>query len=168
MATKSILSGCVLSLCILATPGMAQRSLFDEPLKSELQPGSATPSAPAGARGSPAASAAPAATATEAGAPATGPAGAARATSKRRQGPRPTRLLTIENAGPGTVTSIEVSEGGKSARLEEAIAPNGSGKLKLPAFRACAATVTATFAGVSEPSSAEVDICKDKTLRFSS
>jgi hypothetical protein len=146
------MAGCAaLALALSADGAAAQRSLFDTPL--EAPAGSARPaSAPAAA--------APAAPTAEAPAETRKP----RARAKPR-GPVPARSLTIHNASPNTLTGLEVTGDGKSARLAKPLKPKGRTTLRLPALKTCTVTIAATFeTGAPEPS--ELDICKEKTIRF--
>ena len=80
--------------------------------------------------------------------------------------PTPARSLVISNASKNVLTDLEVSGGGKSARLEKPIAPDMKATLKLPALKECAVTVLARFEGVGEADSSSYDICKEKGIRF--
>ena len=64
-----------------------------------------------------------------------------------------------------TLSSLEVSADDKSAKLSKPLAPKKKAVLKLPAFKSCSVSVVASFEGQAGESS-EVDICKEKTIRF--
>lgn len=82
------------------------------------------------------------------------------------KGPTPARSLVISNASRNVLTDLEVSGGGKSARLDKPIAPDMKATLKLPSLKECTVTVVATFEGVGEADSSSYDICKEKGIRF--
>ena len=94
------------------------------------------------------------------------PAAPAPRARPKRPAPAPARALTIANDSTGTVTDLEVSAEGKSARLAEPLGPKGRATLRLPAIKACVVTVTTTFEGSPDPDTSSQDICKDRRVRF--
>lgn len=133
----------------LAQGASAQRSLFDQPVAQDPSP--ATP--------------------VQAPAPAA-PAQAAPDAPKRKpkprkpRGPVPARSIAISNASPNVLSGLEVSGDGKSARLSKPVAPQKKAVLKLPAFKSCTVSVSATFEGQAASEASELDICKEKSIRF--
>lgn len=126
---------------VWAGPAFAQRSLFDAPVETPA------PAPPQG--GSTGGDTAP----------------KPRPKPRKPRGPVPARSITINNAGVSTLSSLEVSADDKSAKLTKPLAPKTKATLKLPAFKSCTVAVLASFEGqAGEPS--EVDICKDKAIRF--
>lgn len=174
MARRHLFALLCVTLMAASGPAIAQRSLFDQPID---QPATPAPAAPAPAAPAPAAPApkAPAprnAAAPKVAAPAgDAPAGEAPAKPKPKRkpapkGPVPARVLTITNASASTLTALEVSQDGKGTKLTKPLKANGKTSLKLPAFKACEATVAYSFEGAGQPISSEIDICKDKSLRL--
>lgn len=131
----------VASLFGLALPAAAQRSLFDPPPAQESPPPAAAP--------------APAAEAPR-----------AKPRPRKPRGPVPARALSIQNASTTTLTALEVSGDGKTARLAKPLPAKGRTTLRLPALKTCTVTVAATFEGSGQADASEFDICKDKTIRF--
>ncbi len=126
---------------VLAGSATAQRSLFDQPAPGEASPPAA---APAGAATPPRAKPKP----------------------RKPRGPVPARSLTVQNASANTLTALEVSGDGKSARLANPIKAGGKASLKLPAMKRCVVAVSASFEGAGQAEASEFDICNDKTIRF--
>ena len=122
-------------------PAIGQTSLFGQPLG---QPPAAAP-------------------APEAAAPAEG----ARPRPKPKpRGPTPARSLSISNASSSALTSLEISAEGKSGRLAQPLAPNGRTTVKLPAFKRCVVSVTASFEAAGEAEASDYNICREKSIRF--
>lgn len=142
MATRSIWAGAVVAATVAGWAGsaFAQRSLFDAPPATPAQ------TTPEGSGTTP-----------ETPKP--------RPKPKKPRGPVPARSITINNAGVSTLSSLEVSADGRSAKLSKPLASTKKTVLKLPAFKSCSVAVLASFDGQAGESS-EVDICKDKTIRF--
>lgn len=157
-----LICGCA-TLALIGGPALAQRSLFDQPVAQDPAP---TTSAQATPATRPAAPATPVVRAQQA-TPATEPA-AAPVKPKRRKprGPVPARAITINNASPNVLTSLVVSGDDKSAKLSKPLAPTKKATLKLPAFKTCTVSVAAAFEGQAQAGSSELDICKDKSVRF--
>lgn len=146
--TRAAILGCMVAVALgSAQTAEAQRSLFDQPVAQEPSP--TTPvQAPA-----PAQAAAP-----DAPKPKPKP--------RKPRGPVPARTLAINNASPNVLTGLEVSGEGKSASLSKPIAPKKKATLKLPAFKSCMVSVSATFEGQGTAEASELDICKEKAVRF--
>lgn len=130
--------GALAVMLVLGGPASAQRSLFGEPTAE------------------PPAAAAPAPAAEERKA----------RPRPRPRGPVPARALAVQNDSQNTLTSLEVSGDGKSARLAKPLKPKGRTTLRLPAMKGCTVSVAAAFDGTGEPQTTELDICKDKSVRF--
>ena len=105
----------------------------------------------------------PAAPEPAAEAPSVAPAPRAR---PKPRGPVPARALSIANDSTTTVSEIEVTAEGKTARLSRPLAPKAKTSLKLPTLKACLVTVTTSFEGAAEADTTSQDICKDRTIRF--
>lgn len=121
----------------LGGPASAQRSLFGEPTAED--PPAAAPAAPGEPRARP---------------------------KPRPRGPAPARALSVQNDSQNTLTSLEVSGDGKTARLAKPLKPKGKTTLPLPALKGCTVSVAAAFDGAAEAQASELDICKDKSIRF--
>lgn len=138
MARHALILGFATALVMAASGAMAQRSLFDQP----VAPGP------------------------EASPPDTSSAAKPKPRRVKPKGPTPARSLVISNASKNVLNELEVSGGGKSAKLAKPIAPGMDATLKLPVLKDCTVTVVATFEGVGEADSSSYDICKDKGIRF--
>ena len=128
--------GLASGLMAMASGAGAQTSLFAQPIAPEAS----APDAPAAAKPRP--------------------------KRVKPRGPTPARSLVISNASRNVLTDLEVSGGGKSAKLAKPIAPDMKATLKLPALKDCTVTVVATFEGAGEADSSSYDICKEKGIRF--
>ena len=80
--------------------------------------------------------------------------------------PTPTRSITVSNASANTLTSLEISGEGKTARLEKPLGPNQRTTLKLPVFKTCVVAVVAGFEGAGEAEASDYNLCREKSLRF--
>jgi hypothetical protein len=80
--------------------------------------------------------------------------------------PNPASIVHITNTRDITVTDISVDAGGQTVRLAKPLAPKGKTTLKLPKMSGCIVAVAATFEDESTAELPELDICKDKTVRF--
>lgn len=124
----------------LAGPAAAQTSLFGQPTTQ-----------PAPLAAPPAAAAAPQA--------------AAKPKPKPR-GPVPARALAISNVSGSALTELVVAADGKQAKLARELGDGQSATLKLPAFKSCTVTISATFERAGEAEQMEQDICRDRKLRL--
>ncbi|MBV9078976.1 MAG: hypothetical protein JO048_16055 [Methylobacteriaceae bacterium] len=127
----------------LAAPDVRAQSLFTQPVAPDPAPAAAAPAA----------------------APEAAPAKPKPRRVARPKGPVPARAVVVANASPGVLTGLEIAGEGKSATLRKPLAPNARTTLKLPALRTCTVSVTPSFEGAPGETS-EVDICREKTLRF--
>lgn len=124
------------ALMSIASGAGAQTSLFAQP----IAPDASAPQAPAVAKSKP--------------------------KPAKPKGPVPARSLVISNDSKNVLTEIEVSGGGKSAKLGKPIAPDTKATLKLPALKECTVTVVASFENVGQADESSYDICKEKGIRF--
>lgn len=97
--------------------------------------------------------------------PAPAPAPAAKPRPKPR-GPAPARALSISNGSGAMLVGLVVSADGREARLAAGLADGATATLRLPAFKTCMVTVTATFDGTAEAEQIQQDICRDRSLRI--
>ena len=144
-ATCAALLAASCAALLAAGPAQAQRSLFDTPPAS----GTPTQAAPAPAAAAPDAPAAP----------------KPKKRAAKPRGPVPARALAISNASSTTLSGLEVSADGKTAKLAKPIKAKGRASLKLPAFKSCNVSVMSTLEG-SAAVDHEVDICKEKSVRI--
>jgi hypothetical protein len=79
--------------------------------------------------------------------------------------PKPATALVVANARAVPATTVSVEAGSKTVSLSKPLPPNGKTTLKLPKMTGCTVSVTASFADESVVEQ-EVDVCKEKTLRF--
>ena len=121
---------------------VAQRSLFEQPPAEASSPAAPVQASPAGE------------------------APRAKPRPRKPRGPVPARSLTITNASANTLTGLEVSAEGRTAKMTRPLASQKKATLKLPAFKSCTVTVAAAFDGQGQAESSAFDICKDKVIRF--
>ena len=154
-------AGAVAAVLLALQPAFAQRSLFDQPLSAEPVPAATAQASPQRPAAPPtptqSAQAAPAAEA---------PAAKPKPRARKASGPVPAKSLTINNASPNALTSLEVSGDGKTAKLSKPLASKKKATLKLPAFKTCTVSVAASFEGQPAGETSELDICKEKAVRF--
>lgn len=94
-----------------------------------------------------------------------GPAAAPKPRPKPKR-PTPARSLVISNASSNTLTSLEVSGDGQTARLTKPLVPKERTTLKLPALKRCIVTVSADFEGAAEAAASDFNVCREKIIRF--
>jgi hypothetical protein len=80
--------------------------------------------------------------------------------------PKPATALTITNARTVPATEVAVGAGEETVRVSKPLAPKAKTTLKLPKMSGCMVTVSATFADESVVDLDEVDVCKERTVRF--
>lgn len=161
MRMKSTFLVTTLLVLCLAGPAVAQRSLFDQPVQNAPAESAPTPAAPAPRP------AAPEAPSPQAAAPEAEEPAAPKARRAKPRKPRgPARSLAVFNGSPQTLVGLEVSQDGRGVQLKKPLAPRKRTRLALPAFKACAVSVSATFEGQPQGAPSEVDICKDSSLNF--
>lgn len=94
------------------------------------------------------------------------------ATAEAQQRSRPPRSVTVENVRVESVVTLEIV--GQDARnrpvvvgrLGKALGSGEATEVSLRNPRACVHTVRWSFETSSEPEEAQVDICKDRTMRL--
>lgn len=139
MTSRMVWLGLAISAATVAGigPGSAQTSLFSQPLATEAP---ATPEA--------------------------APAQQVRKPRPKPRGPVPARALTITNDSANTLTTLEVTGEGKNAKIAKPLAPKAKATLKLPAMKQCVVSVSASFEGSGAAEANDLDICKEKSIRF--
>lgn len=80
--------------------------------------------------------------------------------------PNPASAVVITNAREVAATDISVEAGGQTVRLAKPLAPKAKATLKLPKMSGCVVAVAAAFEDESTAELPELDVCKDKTVRF--
>ena len=105
--------------------------------------------------------------------PETGPAPAdpgaapdAAAPKPKPAGPTPAQALTVVNASPNTALDVIVTADEQTARLGKPLAPKAQASLKLPKLKGCTVSVMAMFQGGGQAEIGELDVCKEKSIRF--
>jgi hypothetical protein len=81
-------------------------------------------------------------------------------------GPTPAQALTVVNASPNTALDIIVTADEQIARLGKPLAPKAQASLKLPKLKGCTVSVMAMFQGGGQAEVGELDVCKEKSIRF--
>ncbi len=78
----------------------------------------------------------------------------------------PASTVVITNAREVAATDISVDVDGQTVRLAKPLAPKAKATLKLPKMSGCVVAVAAAFEDESTAELPELDVCKDKTVRF--
>lgn len=78
----------------------------------------------------------------------------------------PASTVVITNAREVAATDISVEANGQTVRLAKPLAPKAKATLKLPKMSGCVVAVAAAFEDESTAELPELDVCKDKTVRF--
>jgi hypothetical protein len=81
-------------------------------------------------------------------------------------GPTPAQALTVVNASPNTALDVIVTADEQTARLGKPLAPKAQASLKLPKLKGCTVSVMAMFQGGGQAEIGELDVCKEKSIRF--
>src|SRR5262245_27123186 len=90
----------------------------------------------------------------------------AAASASAQPKPKPATSLQITNARPVAATTVEVSAGEETVRLSKPLASKASATLRLPKMTGCMVSVSAEFEDESIVELGEVDVCKEKSVRF--
>jgi hypothetical protein len=97
-------------------------------------------------------------------------AGAAKAkrTAKKKMAAKNAGEIVLVNARSAAVTGVSVtSAAGKSVgKLKKPLEPGKKLSIKLPKNSGCTFAINASFADDAEFDQADVDLCADKTVRF--
>src|SRR4051812_10490542 len=92
------------------------------------------------------------------------PEAAAPKQKPKRKGPP--QAVTVINASAKTVTGVVISAGDKTATLSKPLAPKARASVKLPKLKGCTVSVAATFEGGGKSDTDALDVCKEKSIRF--
>ncbi len=82
----------------------------------------------------------------------------------KRRGPPSS--VTVINATANTVTGVVITAGDKTAKLSKPLAPKARATVRLPKVKGCTVSVAATFEGGGKSDADTLDICKEKSIRF--
>jgi hypothetical protein len=89
------------------------------------------------------------------------------AKGKAARAPKPAQAVIVTNARNGTATEVVITgDDEKTTKVAKKIPPKGKLTVKLPKQAGCLVQVAATFEGEGEVEFGELDICKEKTIRF--
>ena len=80
--------------------------------------------------------------------------------------PKPVSTVLITNSREVPTTTVSVGADGQAVRLEKPLAPKAKTTLKLPKMTGCIVAVAATFEDESTAEIPDLDVCKDRTVRF--
>lgn len=97
-----------------------------------------------------------------------GLAGPALAQGKKKAAKKPPAEIIVVNARAATLVefSLTTEQGKNVAALKAVLAPGKRATLKLARGAACQLTVSAAYDDESENAGGVVDVCADKTIRF--
>ena len=86
---------------------------------------------------------------------------------KAARAPKPAQAVIVTNGRNGTATEVVITgDDEKTTKVAKKIPPKGKLTVKLPKQAGCLVQVAATFEGEGEVEFGELDICKEKTIRF--
>ena len=80
--------------------------------------------------------------------------------------PKPVSAVVITNSRGVQATDVALGANGQTVRLAKPLAPKAQTTLKLPKMTGCMVTVAAVFEDEATSELSELDVCKDKTIRF--
>ena len=80
--------------------------------------------------------------------------------------PNPASAVLVTNSREVAVTDMAIEAGGQTVRLAKPLAPKAKATLKLPKMSGCIVAVAATFEDESTADLSELDVCKDRNVRF--
>lgn len=103
-----------------------------------------------------------------AGGAATAAAAKAKRTAKKKVAAKNAGEIVLVNSRSAAVTGVAVtSAAGKNvAKLKKALEPGKKISIKLPKNSGCTFAINASFSDDAEFDQADVDLCADKTVRF--
>jgi hypothetical protein len=79
---------------------------------------------------------------------------------------KPVSTIVITNARAVPATDVAIGANGQIVRLPKPLAPKAKTTLRLPKMTGCMVAVAATFEDESTAEFPELDVCQDKTVRF--
>lgn len=87
---------------------------------------------------------------------------------QRKASAKPPASVSVTNARTATLAGLVLSnaEGKAVARLTKPLAPGKKATLAIAKGATCVLEMAATFDDEAENANAQIDICKDKSLRF--
>jgi hypothetical protein len=80
--------------------------------------------------------------------------------------PKPVSTVLITNSREVPATTVSIGTDGQAVRLEKPLAAKAKTTLKLPKTTGCIVAVAATFEDESTAEIPDLDVCKDRTVRF--
>jgi hypothetical protein len=80
--------------------------------------------------------------------------------------PKPVSAVVITNSRGVQATDVAVGANGQTVRLSKPLAPKAQATLRLPKMAGCMVVVAAVFEDEAASELSELDVCKDRTIRF--
>ena len=80
--------------------------------------------------------------------------------------PKPVSAVVITNSRGVQATDVAVGANGQTVRLSKPLAPKAQATLRLPKMAGCMVVVAARFEDEAASELSELDVCKDRTIRF--
>jgi len=80
--------------------------------------------------------------------------------------PKPVSAVVITNAREVPATEVAIGADGQTVRLAKPLAPKAQATLRLPKMGGCMVVVEAVFQDEATSELSELDVCKDRTIRF--
>ena len=80
--------------------------------------------------------------------------------------PKTVSAVVITNSRGVQATDVAVGANGQTVRLSKPLAPKAQASLRLPKMAGCMVVVAARFEDEAASELSELDVCKDRTIRF--
>jgi hypothetical protein len=80
--------------------------------------------------------------------------------------PKQVSTVVITNSRGVQATDVAVGANGQTVRLSKPLAPKAQATLRLPKMAGCMVVVAAVFQDEATSELSELDVCKDRTIRF--
>src|SRR5687767_12328377 len=80
--------------------------------------------------------------------------------------PKQVSTVVITNSRGVQATDVAVGANGQTVRLSKPLAPKAQATLRLPKMAGCMVVVAALFQDEATSELSELDVCKDRTIRF--
>ena len=80
--------------------------------------------------------------------------------------PKPVSAVVITNSREVQAAEVAIGANGQTVRLAKPLAPKAQATLRLPKMAGCMVVVAAVFEDEATSEHSELDVCRDRTIRF--
>ena len=80
--------------------------------------------------------------------------------------PKQVSAVVITNSRDVPATDVAIRANGQTVRLAKPLAPKAQATLRLPKMAGCMVVVAAVFEDEATSEHSELDVCKDRIIRF--